>query len=200
MCQLLESIKVENHVFRHLDYHQARVDAANEKLFGADAGPDLSALLHIPDFVDDQIFKCRVTCDRQIRKVEFERYTPKVIRTLKLVFDDQIRYDLKYADRDHINSLYRSRGRCDDVLIVKQGLITDTSYCNIILWDGSRWVTPEAPLLKGTKRQQLLDQGRITTGQVSVKSLGRYSKFMLINAMLDFDEVRAGSMAQIILS
>ena len=45
------------------------------------------------------------------------------------------------------------------VNFVKNGRLTDTSYSNIALFDGNRWVTPAHPLLKGTMRQSLIDKG-----------------------------------------
>ena len=128
---------------------------------------------------------------KDIEAIEFKPYQPRTIKSLKLVEDDEIDYAFKYADRESINLLYERRGTYDDILIVKNNLITDTSFCNIIFFDGQKWVTPELPLLKGTKRQQLLDEGIINEARILVEDLGSFKKFMLINAMLDFDENRS---------
>ena len=58
-----------------------------------------------------------------------------------------------------LNSLFQIRQDKDDILIVKNGLLTDTSIANIALYDGNDWYTPLHPLLKGTKRAELLDKG-----------------------------------------
>lgn len=73
-------------------------------------------------------------------------------------------------------------------------MVTDSSFCNILLLDGSSgdgWVTPSTTLLEGTCRERLLDQGIITATDISVEDLKNYTKFMLINAFMDFDETRA---------
>jgi len=132
-----------------------------------------------------------VVYGKDIEAIEFKPYQPRPIKTLKLVKDNEIDYSFKYADRENINLLYERRGNYDDILIVKNNLVTDTSYCNIIFFDGNKWLTPEFPLLKGTKRQQPLDGGKISVAKIIVESLRSFHEFMLINAMLDFDENRS---------
>jgi 4-amino-4-deoxychorismate lyase len=81
--------------------------------------------------------------------------------------------------------------------MVKNGLVSDTSYCNILFYDGAEWLTPEVPLLAGTQRQHLLDLGKIKTEKITPNDLHNYHKFMLINAMLEFDENRVGDVRRI---
>ena len=181
MCRLLETIRVENRCLQNLEYHQARLDASRRLLFGADEGIDLKTQIKIPDIVNDGIYKCRVIYDRQIIELSFEIYHPKPIQSLKLVYDDAIDYSHKFADRNALNHLFEQRGSCDDILIVKQGLISDTSFCNILFYDGYRWLTPDKPLLPGTQRQTLIDQKIIHPQQISVSDLADFSHFMLIN-------------------
>ncbi len=197
MCRLLETIRVENRRIQNLKYHQARLDASSRLLFGANDGIDLKTQLKIPDFVEEGIFKCRVIYDRKICGINFEAYRPKAIHSLKLVYDDAIEYDYKYADRSTLNRLYAQRGSCDDILIVKQGSITDTSFCNILLFDGRHWFTPNPPLLAGTQRQSLIDKRAIQPRPIKETDLAGFSHFMLINAMLGFDERRAREVARI---
>jgi 4-amino-4-deoxychorismate lyase len=42
--------------------------------------------------------------------------------------------------------------------------------------------------LNGTKRQQLLREGKISEREISVDSLGDYDRIYLINAMLDIED------------
>jgi 4-amino-4-deoxychorismate lyase len=197
MCQLLESIRVENRCVQNPEYHQARFDASRRLLFGTNDAIDLKTHIQIPDFIDEGIYKCRLIYDRQIRELSFEAYQPKLVQSLKLVYDDAIDYALKYADRNALNRLFEQRGSCDDILIVKQGLITDTSFCNVIFYDGTSWITSDSPLLAGTRRQYLIDQKKIRSQQICPADLASFSHFMLINAMLDFDEGRRKSVAGI---
>mgnify|MGYP000718763999 CR=1 FL=1 len=114
--------------------------------------------LEIPDFNDTIIpedkrrgnVKCRYLYNIHKGEIEFADYTPRTIHTLRLVEDNQIDYHLKYADRQILNNLQARRGTCDDILIVKNDLITDTSICNVAFSDGNKWETPENPLLSSS--------------------------------------------------
>ena len=82
---------------------------------------------------------------------------------------------------------FDKRESCDDILIVKNGYITDTSIANIALYDGNSWITPKVPLLKGTTRQRYLDNAKILESDIKVQDLKKFSKIALLNAMIDFD-------------
>ena len=130
--------------------------------------------------------------------MEFSFYHPKKISKLKLVQGDHLSYSLKYTDRHSLEALSLQKGACDDILIIKNGKITDTSYANIILFDGENWVTPDEPLLAGTCRQRLLDGKKIIEKSIRVEDLSGYTSFKLINAMLDFDSQPALETANIV--
>ena len=73
--------------------------------------------------------------------------------------------------------------KCDDILIVMNGLITDTSLSNLVFYNGATWVTPKKPLLKGTCRERLLEEGQITECDIHVNEINRFIGCKLINAM-----------------
>jgi 4-amino-4-deoxychorismate lyase len=119
--------------------------------------------------------------------VTYHEYKKREISSLKLVYCDDISYRFKSTCRDRLSELYALRDECDDVLIVKNSLITDTSIANIAFFDSIRWVTPASPLLKGTTREKLLREGKIFEENIHVDDLERFSKVALMNAMIDFD-------------
>jgi 4-amino-4-deoxychorismate lyase len=200
MYPLIETIKVENGILKDLSFHQERLDRSGRELLGSTGSISLKSIIDVPDFAKSGVFKCRVLYGKSVGKVEFIAYQPKQVKTLQLVVDNDIEYQYKYSDRRIIDKLLAKKGVCDDILIVKKGLITDTSYSNIIFYDGKEWITPDQPLLKGTKRELLLIKGKIKTGQINIADMSGYSKFMLINAMLDFDEGRVLSIENIFVS
>jgi 4-amino-4-deoxychorismate lyase len=184
-----ETICVQHRQFSSLlPYHEARLNRTRRALYGVDAPLHLRSELAIPDFVDEEKHKCRVTYGPDIVNIEWERYLPRLIKSLRLVVDDAIEYHYKYKNRDHLNQLHAHRGDCDDVLIVKNGLITDTSYANVALFDGSDWHTPEVPLLPGTQRAFLLDAGIISPKNIGIEDLSKYSTAKLFNAMVGWGE------------
>ncbi|MEZ4902380.1 MAG: hypothetical protein R2822_11810 [Spirosomataceae bacterium] len=96
----------------------------------------------MPETAKGGLYKCRVTYSEVIEKIEFESYEPRVVQSLCLITDNTIQYDFKYHNRQQLNALFSQRGEADDVLIVQNDLITDTSYANIVFWEGSQWHTP----------------------------------------------------------
>ncbi len=182
MPQLLESIKVENGRWHNLPYHEQRIHRAQRDFFGKVTIARLSDQLTLPEYTQRGLYKCRVLYSREVEHVEFLPYHPRPVRTLRRAHCDTIDYAHKYADRSLLNELFAQRGHCDDVLIIKNGLVTDTSYANVVLFDGQQWVTPAQPLLRGTRRQQLLDGGLIREAVIGENDLPKFQKFQIINA------------------
>lgn len=188
---LLETIRCEHTEAKYLSYHQKRLDQACRAL-GIIKQYDLSSLIMPPD---EKLYRCRFLYDAQGYSIEFHPYSPKKIGSLKLITCDTLDYPLKYAERTRLTSLFDQRGECDDVLIVKCGLLTDTTIANIALYIDGQWLTPESPLLEGTTRERLLDEKFLTTAPLTPADFGRASKVALMNAMVGFIEVENGIIA-----
>jgi 4-amino-4-deoxychorismate lyase len=187
MFHLFETIMVRDGLPRHLPWHQARLDDSYRRYFKRSGGPVLSEVIRVPEAYSQGIVKCRFLYNRSAYAAEFSPYTPRRVRSLKLVDGDHIEYSMKYTGRDSLEQLYMQREDCDDILVVQNGRITDTSYTNIVLFNGEMWITPIYPLLAGTCRARLIKEGRIREGDIRVEDLKHYKYFRLINAMLDFD-------------
>jgi 4-amino-4-deoxychorismate lyase len=188
MSRLLETIRLQNGNFHRLSYHQQRMDRSIKELFGQKNSVNLFESLKTykpPSKVG--LFKCRVVYTAQIESVEFIPYEAKPVNSVKVVYDQEIEYLHKYTDRNKLGALFNQRQYCDDILIIKNGFVTDSSYSNIIFYDGVNWITPNTPLLKGTMRQFLLDTAEIKTGPIQVRDIPSFKSFRLINAMLAFD-------------
>lgn len=188
MCRLIESIRIDQNGIHNLSKHEQRMNVSRKALFNIDSPVLLRHYIHFPKLGKDQILKCRVIYDRDILKIEYISYLKKDINRLKIVYDDEIEYNYKYENRDHLNKLLAQKGDCEDVLIVKYGLITDTSFCNIVFFDGENWVTPRSPLLKGTMRTLLLENGKIFERDILIEDIFKFEKFKLINAMFAFQD------------
>jgi len=188
MFQLFEVIKVKNRLLQNINYHNDRLNRSRIKVFGIKQPINLENLIKIPSNFDNQIYKCRVIYSDKIEKVEFETYQPRIINSLKIVTHNTIDYSVKYYDRKIIIELFDQRGNSDDILIVKNGFVTDISFANIVFWDGSQWITPSTPLLPGTKRQQLIDEKKIIEKEIKVDDLQSFDKARIINVMIDMEE------------
>lgn len=195
MLRFIETIKLADGNYRLLDYHNKRMNKTIAHFFNKDCGGNI-----IDDFLPDArkyqqgIYKCRVVYSNNIEDIEITPYFKRKIKRLKIINLDTYRfllpdksfdYSFKYEDRSFINSLLKELDDVSDMLLLKHGLITDTSFSNIILFDGKKWITPQSYLLNGVKRRYLLDCGIITEEKVSVNSLKNFQKISLINAMLE---------------
>lgn len=187
MCHLIESLLVEKKEIKRIEYHNKRFNEALKNFLDKDIKMDLSEYIILPPEITDDRYKCRVTYEDGKIKTEFAIYIPREIKSCKVVYSDTVDYSFKTTNREELNYLYNQRGKCDDIIIIKKGFVTDSFSSNIIFYNDSGWSTPDTPLLKGTQRQYLLDKGFIKEERISDKDILKYSKLKLINAMLDFE-------------
>ncbi|MEA3434781.1 MAG: aminotransferase class IV family protein [Campylobacterota bacterium] len=179
---LLETIKIEDGEVSNLSYHQSRCNESRKALFSSTDILDLSSIIQAPP---KGLYRCRILYNKKIHSIEYIPYTPKEIHILKIVSSD-LEYTYKYANRDALNKLLLSQPDGDDILIEKHGYITDTSIANIAFYDGKQWFTPEKPLLKGTIRAKLLDEGVLHTRKIKREDIKNYTQVALMNAMTGF--------------
>jgi 4-amino-4-deoxychorismate lyase len=188
MYPLFESIRVEGGNVHLLQYHQKRLERSYLYMFKKKCTWQLNSM--IPELPKEGSFKLRFLYNKDRFTFELLPYTSRKIERLKLIEIDSYSYDHKFTDRSGLDNAYKLRGDCDDVLLTKNGFLTDTSYCNILLFDGTKWVTPEKPLFEGVQREFLIDQQRVIPEQIHVNDLSDFISFQLINAMNPFEENR----------
>ena len=199
MYPLVETIRSDNGVLNNLELHNERMMRTLSDLFGLKKVIDLERIISVPGSAMNGVYKCRVEYDSEIRKTEFIPYTLKIVTSLKIVEDNTIKYSHKFTDRRVIEKLVEKREDCDDILIIKNGFITDTSYANVILREfNGVWHTPSSYLLPGTRRASLLRQGRIIESRIRLRDLKNYTELKLINAMICMDDTEGIPMRKII--
>ncbi len=191
---LLETIKIEEGDIHNLSYHQARCTKSRQKLFKCSNILDLSTIIDAPE---TGLYRCRIIYAETLHSIEYIPYTPKKIETLKIV-PSNIEYSFKYANRDALNALLEANRDVDEVIIEKNGLLTDTTLSNIAFFDGKKWFTPNKPLLEGTMRAKLIDEGFLQTKEIRQNELSDYSQVALINAMLGFKILNIDAIQNII--
>lgn len=186
MFPFVETIKISHQSVHNLKYHQQRYERTCRAVFGITPTHSLEEVLmgRIPE--NDGLYKCRIEYLREIVKVEIIPYTPPVIRTLLRVHADGLQYSLKSTDRAALNRIRQEAVGYDDALIIRNGLLTDTTFCNIALFDGYHWLTPAQPLLNGTKRQELIERGMLVERDIPVGWIPEFKVMALFNAMNEF--------------
>lgn len=188
--KLLETIKAKDGKLFHLTYHQKRVQSSLKNV-----NFRLEEILKAPQ---NGLYRCRVVYDAKSYEVSYHPYVKRSIKRLKLVYDDTIEYSKKYAQRDSLDALYEQKAECDDVLIVKNGLISDTTIANIAFRHNNQWITPKKPLLRGTTRQRLLESKFLLEKEIGVDELSSFSEVALMNAMIDFDIIPIKNIEEVI--
>lgn len=183
MCRLFETIRIENGMPLHLNWHAERMKRSGLESRGNVAAGKLEEAIRVPAEFSRGTVKCRLIYGSWITEVGFSKYERQRVGSLKMVCNDSLDYHLKYSDRSELDSLFAGRGDCDDIIIVKGGLITDTSIANLVFFDGRQWFTPLNPLLEGTCRARLIAEGKILPRIIRQEDLQKYQGCKLINAM-----------------
>jgi len=135
-----------------------------------------------------------------IDAIQVENYF--LIQAMKLTLEDLLilqrqeiievgdyEYEFKYADRSRLHQFFDKRGTKDDILMTKNGLITDTSYANVALYKKGKWYTPKHPLLKGSSRKRLLEKGKILESDIHINQLQEYNSITIFNSMIPFQKI-----------
>lgn len=198
MYQLVETIKCKDGELFNLCYHQARFNLTRRALFRLKDEISLEKSIDIPEEFRTGLFRCRVIYGQKIEKIEFHPHQYRTITSLKLIEDNKLDYRFKFTSREKLNKLFEQRGNCDDILIVKNGFITDSFIANVVFFDGRKWWTPDTPLLPGTQRARLIREKKISFCPVTPNDLPKYEKIGLINAMQDLEEMPVLSISGIV--
>ena len=187
MSRFIESIRIANGKIENLSLHQERVDRT---LNAHNTSPGIQLEEHITTDVlsDQEVYKCRVLYDLEnILDIQYLPYRKRAISSLGIVRDNSIAYSCKFANRNHINLLL-SRSNTDEIIIVRNGLVTDASYTNLAFFDGKDWYTSNTPLLRGVQREKLIRNNTIKEMVIEEKDIPDFLSIRLINAMIPWEE------------
>lgn len=187
MFPLLETIRIENAKLPLIEFHNRRFNRTRREWYGITSNLNLEEIIKIPAGSENFRYKCRVLYNDKQEQIEITPYRQRVVSSVKIVVADDVEYKYKSTYRSFLDRLFEQRGFCDDIIIVKNGMITDSWVSNLLFFDGKRWYTPDTPLLKGVQREYLLASGQIFEKSIPLSEIALYSKLRLINAMIDFE-------------
>lgn len=187
MFPLFESICVENYQIKLSEFHQKRMDNSYLKLFNVKNKWSIKKIFESLKIESKNKYKLRINYSQSKYSISLNKYFKKKISSLQCLELNDYSYDLKYTDRSIIDKNYKLKSLSDDILIIKNGFVTDSSYCNIVFFDGLSWVTPKYPLLKGVQRNFLLKNKIIFKKKIKVSDISKYKSFVLINSMTEFN-------------
>src|ERR1035437_4051870 len=171
---LFETIRILDGEFFNLDQHQLRMNRSRQILFNDNKEISLQSSLDNIEYPQIGLFKCKIIYNENgINSITFEKYIKRNIKKLMLVSGGSIDYSHKYLDRSAIDLLCKDNQE-GDVIIIKDGLITDSSFSNLAFYDGKKWVTPRKPLLKGTQANRLISLGILKEIDIQPSDLESY--------------------------
>ena len=185
--QLLETIYLKDGQFQNIEYHNARMANSQKDLFGRISAINIDKNIKILTKYKTGEYRCRVIFGNDIEEVNFILYTEKLIKKLKLVDIGDWDYSYKYADRSFLNNLLAEHPDVDEVIMTQNGFITDCTIANLAFYDGENWFTPSTPLLRGTKRSQLLHRALITERIIRIEDISQYEGVCLINCFRNLE-------------
>ena len=185
MYPLFETLCIENGKIQNIDLHQARYERSLREYYGKSAVKifNLFSLIQPPALLQNRLIRCRINYNDKTTQIQYLEYHRKIYRTFQPVIYDDIEYSLKYSDRSLINTLFAQRGACDEIIIIKNGKVTDCSIGNLIFRQGKKWYTPDSPLLLGTQREKLLQEGKIQETSIFQEDIVNFDEIKIINAM-----------------
>lgn len=177
-----ETIKCEDFEVFNLNYHQKRV--ANT------IGLNINLQEYINP-ISEELLRCKLIYDENgVVDVLYFPYKKREIKSFKIIFDNEIEYSKKYLNRAKLDELYEKRDDCDEVIIIKNEIVTDTTIANIAIFYENLWITSKNCLLGGTTRARLLEEKELFEKDITLDMLKNASKVALMNAMIGFDEIK----------
>jgi len=183
MCRFFETIRITDGAPQFLSYHETRINRTRKKFWSAIPVLSLQPVLKIPSSFLKGVVRCKLIYSKEIESISYSIYERKKIRSLMLVSCDTVDYQFKYSVRSQLDDLIKLKEDCDEIIIIKNGLLTDSSMANLIFFSGKTWYTPKTPLLHGTCRERLIDKGYIVTKKILSEDLKDFVGVKLINAM-----------------
>ena len=185
---LFETLCFEKGQLQNLCLHQQRMNKSLIEYYGSNSSLiDLEKISKTHnEFLNldpNKVFRCRIDYNNQDYQLQIHHYNRKHYKTFQTVICDDIDYHLKYSNRDQLNTLLAKKGNCDEIIIIKNGYVTDCSIGNLIFKKENQWFTPNTPLLHGTQRTKLLAENKIIETTIQVNDIATFDEIRLINAL-----------------
>jgi len=177
----LETLRAENGHIKYLNYHQDRMYRTCGKKLILNLQPPTKG-----------VWRVRIIYTQTIESIEYLPYKQTDIHKLQMIEADNIEYSYKFENREQLQNLFTKRADADDVLIIKNSLVTDTTIANIAFFNGKQWITPKSPLLNGTTRRRLIDEKFLYEADIKATEVKNFKKFALMNTLIGFLEIQDG--------
>ena len=189
MVRLIESIRILNGRISHLNLHEDRCNESRAKLWNLTNPINLRKKLTIPKNYQDGLVKCRLVYSQEIEEISFQAYQIRTINKIKIIRSDTISYPFKFEERKELDTLFVAKDDSDEIMIVKNNLVTDAYYYNYVFQKGKQYFTPNQPLLEGVMRSSLILNNKIIKKDIFVSEIQEFDAIHLINAMTPLGKI-----------
>jgi 4-amino-4-deoxychorismate lyase len=181
MFSFLETICVENGKAKHLGFHQLRIENVFADFYPSDKILNIHTLFSELELPNSGKYRVRVVFEQTLIKTEIIPYKEKLIQKLKIVEFNELDYSYKWADRSYFSEILKQNSMVDEVIITQNGVVKDCTIANLAFYKEGKWYTPRIPLLKGTTRARLIEEGKIQEVDIFMDQIHSYSHICLIN-------------------
>ena len=186
MSQFIESIKVEDQQIFLLDLHQKRIEDTFSH-YEKDCKINIKEIFNSLDHTGDGLYKFRIEYDLENSvRTQMIPYAISELDDFELIINNDINYNFKSSDRDHLQKI-KNQSQAQEVIIIQNNEVTDTSFSNLIFLKDKTWYTPKTYLLNGVMRQSLLNSENIKEYEITQDNIKEFSHFKVINALNDFE-------------
>ncbi len=190
---LFETLCYEQGKVCHLDFHSERYQRSLFAYYGkrvhATKFEEIFAEFAGVNILDSHgLYRLRVCYNQKRVAWQILPYQRRTFRQFKLIHCDHLQYELKFCDRRIFQPLLAQKGDADEIMIIKNGWVTDCSIGNLIFRSGNTWFTPDTPLLAGTQRAFLLAIHQIQACPIRAEEVSQFDEIRLINALNPFFE------------
>lgn len=184
--EFIETVLVKNGEIQNLNHHLKRMEKTLKYFFKNEKLKIKSKKLNFNN-LDNMRVRITYSYDgiRNIEIFPIKERTFKRFKILKINYN----YDFKYKNRNFFTFHFSLYPGFDEFILVKNSLITDTTISNLAFFTGNKWITPKYPLLKGTKREELLNNGFLIEENIHIYDLPYFKKMAMINAIIGFYEI-----------
>ncbi len=199
MFDLLETFRIENGKVAHLDYHQARLDKAQQDIY------QVSGTISLQDFFNHHtlpingIFRGRMLYEEEINQFEIIPYHENTIKTFSLCELVEFEYPYKWADRSFFVQQKELHPESDEIIFYSKNKIQDCCIANLAFLKNDKWYTPKSPLLEGTTRARLLAENKIQELDIFVDKLIEFDRICPINVFRELSLEKSLLLAECIL-
>lgn len=173
----------------NIKHHNRRCNKARKDLFHQHDPINLRKFIHVPKHLTTGLLKCRIKYKADIEEITYEPYEIRRITNVAIVDVGNISYAYKFFDRSALQAIRNQHSDYDEIIMIKNGQLTDAYYYNIVLKIEHEYLTPKNPLLEGTMRSKLLEKGQINERDLTVDDLKASDEIYLINALTPLGKI-----------